>query len=364
MDGKHGIWNRIADLIKKDTTDENESMKVIVVIRVLLLSVLLYFIINMVVIWGVLDTQGRIFSILFAAGMAGLFGFSYQLRVKTAAWTFSAGLLLFIWFILVWFGWGIGVQHFLIVILMMNFFVGYEGYKVKSVMALAIMTIRIVFYYRFHLAESAYAIPPHLNDVLQVLNTISIFWCLSVICYVFSKESREVEGKLVRYNEKLRGEALTDNLTGLANRRRAFDYVEQLLAESDMASFSLCMCDIDFFKRVNDTWGHDCGDVVLKQIADIFRREMDRQNLPCRWGGEEFLLLFPNVNGDEAYEKLMRIRDAVKKMTVIYEEHEVKVTMTFGLTEFDFSKSLDDNVQEADERLYYGKNHGRDQIVF
>ena len=60
----------------------------------------------------------------------------------------------------------------------------------------------------------------------------------------------------------------------------------------------------------------------------------------------------------------MMVRDEIKKMTVAYEGHEVKVTMTFGLTEFDFSKSLDDNVQEADEKLYYGKNHGRDQIVF
>jgi diguanylate cyclase (GGDEF)-like protein len=91
---------------------------------------------------------------------------------------------------------------------------------------------------------------------------------------------------------------------------------------------------------------------------------MPRGSLPCRWGGEEFLLLFPGLNGDEANALLMTIRDKIKKMVVEYEGHEVSVTMTFGLTEFDFQKTIEDAVTEADGKLYYGKEHGRDQIVF
>ncbi len=364
MNEKKGIGSKITGLVTKDTTGENESVKVIIVIRLLLISVFVYFLINMGIIWNVLDSRGLVFCVIFAIGMIALFYLSYRLRVTMASWAFCLGILVFAWCNLEWFGWNIGVQHFLSIILLLVFFVGYERYLYKFLLAGLTMALRLFFYYRFYGGTPVYEIPQRLGNILQILNTVTIFWCLSVICYMFSKDSRELEGKLVRYNEKLRGEALTDNLTGLANRRRAFDYVEQLVTENSVEAFSLCMCDIDFFKKVNDTWGHDCGDVVLKKIADIFRNEMSRQSLPCRWGGEEFLLLFPGKNGDDAYEILMRIRDAIKKMVVMYEGHEVKVTMTFGLTEYSFGKSLDDNVQEADEKLYYGKNHGRDQIVF
>ena len=224
--------------------------------------------------------------------------------------------------------------------------------------------LRIAMYYLYHEAQPLYEIPGHRKDLLQIINTITIFWCISVIAYIFSKSSREMESKLVKYNEKLEKEALTDNLTLLANRRKAKIYMEQILEGGLYDNISLCMCDIDFFKRVNDTWGHDCGDLVLKQIAEIFKKEMNGANLPCRWGGEEFLLLFPGCNGDEAYERLLEIRDKIKAMVVEYEGSEIRVTMTFGLTEHGFNSPLDVTIQEADEKLYYGKNHGRDQIVF
>ncbi|MCR5281919.1 MAG: GGDEF domain-containing protein [Lachnospiraceae bacterium] len=356
--------NKIKSFITKDTTVSNESIKVIIVIRILLLSVFLYFILNLALCWNVLDTYGRGLCVVFVCGIAVLFRMSYSLRARTQAWVFAIGMLFFIWYNLKWFGWWIGVQHYLIVILILTFFVGYDRYHIKMILAAGITYLRIGLYYLFHEATPIYEIPSHMKDLLQILNTIAIFWCLSVIAYVFSKGSREIESKLVKYNEQLEKEALTDNLTMLANRRKAKLYSAQVLSDGAYNNFSCCMCDIDFFKRVNDTWGHECGDLVLKKIAEIFKQEMKSPNLPCRWGGEEFLLLFPGSNGDEAYEQLVRIRDEIKSMVVEYEGNEIRITMTFGLTEHSFQSDIEATIQEADEKLYYGKNHGRDQIVF
>ncbi|MCR5337727.1 MAG: GGDEF domain-containing protein [Lachnospiraceae bacterium] len=360
------IIRKIKGFITKDTTVANESTKVFVVIRVLVLSVLFYFLTILCIdrAMHLLDGRGMRLSVLFVAVFIWMFYMTYKLRAKYAAWMFSLGLLCFIYINLQWFGWWIGVQHFLIVILILIFFVGYDGFPFKMGLAAAVTLTRLLFYYKFHAAQAAYPIPSQMGDLLQIINTVAIFWCLSVICYVFSKSTREMEGKLVKYNEQLQRQALTDNLTGLANRRRALDYVEQILSEGQHENFSLCMCDIDFFKKVNDTWGHECGDQVLKAIAKTFKERMPRGSLPCRWGGEEFLLLFPGLNGDEANALLMSIRDKIKKMVVEYEGHEVSVTMTFGLTEFDFQRTIEDAITEADGKLYYGKEHGRDQIVF
>ena len=357
------VWNGFKELIKKDTTTQNESVKVILVVRILLLTVVFYFMGNIVLNWNILDARGIVVSVLFELAFGVLFALSYHFHVRASAMAFSIGIVCFIWLNLVWFGWWIGVQHFLMVILVLEFFVGYDGFRVKMYLAVLLCAIRISFYYYFSDAKSVYMIPERSKDFHQVVNTVTIFWCLAVICYVFSKSSREMEGKLVKYNEKLEREALTDNLTGLANRRRAMDYVDQILKE-EQGNFSLCMCDIDFFKRVNDTWGHDCGDIVLKEIAKIFRSSMRNGSMPCRWGGEEFLILFPGFNGDEAFDIVLEIQNNVKRTVVEYEGNKVSVTMTFGLTEVDFRQPIETAIQEADEKLYYGKNHGRDQIVF
>ena len=357
-------WKRFADLITKDTTIKNESVKMMIVIRILILTVFFYFVVNFLLNWHILDARGIVISILYVLAFGTLFACSYHIKVKTAATIFSIAMVLFIRLNLGWFGWWVGVQHFLLVLLVMEFFVGYDGFRTKMYIAVLICVIRISFYFHFHTAQPVYEIPSQREDFLQIINTIIIFWCISVISYIFGKDSRSVEGKLIKYNEELEREALTDNLTGLANRRRAMDYIQQILKESDDQSFSLCMCDIDFFKKVNDTWGHDCGDLVLQQIAKIFKDNIGSGNMPCRWGGEEFLLLFPNHNGDQAYDILTKIQNTIKQMVVEYEGSKVSVTMTFGLTEVDFQNPIEKTIQEADEKLYYGKNHGRDQIVF
>ena len=124
------------------------------------------------------------------------------------------------------------------------------------------------------------------------------------------------------------------------------------------------MADIDFFKRVNDTYGHDIGDKVLKAISKVFREEMGDKYMAARWGGEEFLLLFPDTNGDAAFIRLCEIRRKIKNVVVTKGEEEIRVTMTFGLAEYDYSGSYEGMLTNADQKLYRGKEDGRDRIVY
>lgn len=358
-------FKKIADFIGKDTKAQNESKKTIVVIRNIIISILVYFSASIIIGNVLEDIRTTIFYVVFLAVFAGIFACSYHFTTIVILWMFDAGTLAFILTLLCFFGWDVGVQHFLMVMLLLYFFSGYKRYKQKFAYAAAICALRITLFYIFRERTPVLLLTSSSIEILQIVNTITIFWCISLIAYIFSRDGQELEGKLVKYNEQLRQQANSDKLTGLYNRRKAWEYLEEISKDkSGSSGFSLCICDIDFFKKVNDTYGHDMGDEVLKEIAAIFMQEMTGKNFVARWGGEEFLLLFPDTNGDNAYMKLVHIKRRIKDMRVQKDDIEIKVTMTFGLAEHDYSMKVDDTIKEADRKLYQGKEQGRDRIIY
>ncbi len=151
-----------------------------------------------------------------------------------------------------------------------------------------------------------------------------------------------------------------DALTGLYNRR----YSEKKMADiyKRGISFSLVLCDVDFFKKVNDTYGHECGDLVLQEVSAILKRTMRGKGYAARWGGEEFLLVFEEYKKEQAVMVLEGIMEEVRNIRIEYKEYVVSVTMTFGVCQ-GTSENLDVLLKEADDKLYYGKQNGRNQIV-
>lgn len=156
-----------------------------------------------------------------------------------------------------------------------------------------------------------------------------------------------------------------DVLTGLHNRRFGFARLEdtKLLAEKSGVPFCVVMCDIDHFKRFNDTYGHDAGDLVLKEVSKLLKNEMAGKGYTIRWGGEEFLLVFTGSNMESAKAPLENIRNEIKNLRIYYMDVELSVTMSFGMADGNSKALVDTFIKEADERLYYAKEHGRDQIV-
>ena len=353
------------NFIAKDTGDRNESKKLIVIIRIMLLSVILYFSANLILCNTAFhDIRGILFYIGFFSIFVGIFALSYFMQTIYTLWLFNIGTISWISAIVHFFGWNVGVQHFLMVLLILYFFSSYNHYTAKIVFAGVLCVYRLVLFHLYHSRVPVWQLASFEENILQILNTITIFWCISLVSYVFSKDSQELEGKLVEYNNQLQLQANTDTLTGLFNRRRAMDYLAHMIKQNQNVGFSLCICDIDFFKKVNDNYGHDFGDEVLKEIARILKEEQKGNHLAARWGGEEFLLVFPECNGDDAYVKLETIRKKIKEAKVEKDGRQIGVTMTFGLTEYDFQNGLESTLKEADEKLYIGKEKGRDIIIF
>lgn len=362
---KGNIFKDFAALIAKDTEAKNESKKTIVVIRIILISIIIYFSLTISVGKVVSSIGSAVFFLSFLVVFAGLLAGTYRFRTIIVLWMFNVGMLAFIIANLWLFGWNIGVQHFLMVMLLLYFFSGYKRYKEKFIYAVALCVLRLVLFHIFYKRTPAVILLNTENEILQTINTIAIFWCISIIAYIFSRDSQELEGKLVDYNAQLQKQAKTDILTGLCNRRGGRDYLDRLINRGgEDKSFCLCICDIDFFKKVNDTYGHDFGDEVLKGIAGIFKDEMTGKRLAARWGGEEFLLIFPGCNGDEACVYLEEIKRKIKSMRIEKDGYEAGVTMTFGLAEYDFSGDVEATLKEADKKLYQGKEAGRDRIVY
>ena len=169
---------------------------------------------------------------------------------------------------------------------------------------------------------------------------------------------------LARAHEQINELATTDSLTGLANRRsmqNGFDLMLQR-AKRTTTPLAVILCDIDFFKKINDTYGHPFGDEVLRGISTILRDSMRGVDLACRYGGEEFLLLLENSDMDGGWKLAERIRQQVGQTTFVCEGKPVSVTMSFGVsTSPGHGKEPAGLIECADQALYQAKEEGRDR---
>ena len=156
-----------------------------------------------------------------------------------------------------------------------------------------------------------------------------------------------------------------DKLTELKNRLALqTDFqtrYEKILR--DGKSLAMIMCDIDFFKRVNDTFGHNAGDAILKHVAKILRTSIRKNDGAYRWGGEEFILILDDSTLADAKNLAERIRQTVMDSVCNFNGDALKVTMSFGVSEISASLSIEDNVKIADDRLYRAKETGRNRVI-
>lgn len=154
-----------------------------------------------------------------------------------------------------------------------------------------------------------------------------------------------------------------DPLTGLTNRRGFYEFYEETVSDPQNGTASIIMCDIDFFKKVNDTYGHNAGDAVLQRIAAVLQEHVVSEDEAVRWGGEEFILMCMDCPLVKAQEIAEHIREIVEHMSIEFEEHHIAVTMSFGVYQLDGDQTMDQNVKQADERLYQAKTTGRNRVV-
>ena len=178
----------------------------------------------------------------------------------------------------------------------------------------------------------------------------------------FISTSRDITER-VKMQEKLEVLATTDTLTGIKNRYSTTQEIESEIKRVTRykSSFSLMMFDIDFFKKVNDTYGHDIGDYVLKEFSDIVSKSIRDTDIFGRWGGEEFLLLAPNENLDGA----MTLAEKIRKEVELFEFKTVKhITVSIGITICNNFAEKENLLKIVDEALYEAKSSGRNRVVY
>jgi diguanylate cyclase (GGDEF)-like protein/PAS domain S-box-containing protein len=165
--------------------------------------------------------------------------------------------------------------------------------------------------------------------------------------------------------EDMRKKAYIDTVTGIPNRRFAEESICECLdtLRQNGRGFAVLMGDIDFFKRVNDTYGHDAGDAVLAAVADTLRSGVRSLDVVSRWGGEEFLVILRDANKKAALRRADALRRAVAERIVEDDGNFVTVTISFGGTSARKEDTIESLAERADECLYRSKESGRDRVT-
>ncbi|MFV0519897.1 MAG: GGDEF domain-containing protein [Lachnospirales bacterium] len=201
----------------------------------------------------------------------------------------------------------------------------------------------------------------HMFRHVEYVNILMAIGCTYFI--IFTDDISNKVLQTVRNEEfnELEKAANTDFLTGLYNKR----FIEEKIASNEVFENSfICMCDIDFFKKVNDTYGHATGDYVLKELADLMKTYFREYDLIIRWGGEEFMIIVKEIKDVYVLQKLDSLREYIKSKDFIYGKYKFNVSMTFGVKFLDNNIHFEENAKLADSALYYGKEHGRDSVIF
>ena len=165
--------------------------------------------------------------------------------------------------------------------------------------------------------------------------------------------------------EQLADIAMRDELTGLYNRRYIMDVLsrQKALADRGHLSFTLCYCDLDHFKRINDRYGHHIGDQVLSDFARVADNVVRSVDFVARLGGEEFLLVLVGTDENTARQVAERLCEQTKVAEMIPDEPEYRLTVSVGVAGFRRAERIEDVIQRADRALYEAKSQGRDAIV-
>jgi diguanylate cyclase (GGDEF)-like protein len=164
------------------------------------------------------------------------------------------------------------------------------------------------------------------------------------------------------YQRRLEKMATIDKLTGIYNRQ-AFDIIiHQVLKEIQRKKLilSVILFDIDYFKQVNDEFGHLAGDAVIKNIVKISMATIRESDVLCRWGGEEFLILLKECSLDDAYKISEKIRETVRNTPTVYEGRDIAATISLGVSQYHPPENEDSLLSRVDKLLYLAKQNGRD----
>lgn len=354
---------KLKNILFMDVDNPNEKADGPIALRISAIVMMIYLAVISVMLVMVHRALWIVGNLLFVLIYGHLIGMTYRNHTRKALIWYNVVTVAAVCSNVGLIGWNSGIQHFLFVLVLMDLIFTCRNRWNQCAVVLFLCVIRLALYFYCRMYATTIQLQIFYDIFLQVFTTVAVFFMLYLNGMMLARDSQIIERKLMKYNKELQRAANTDMLTKLWNRLFLMQYMEKKVASPDIF-LSIAIGDIDFFKKVNDTYGHECGDEVLRTLAAIFKKEMEGHGVVARWGGEEFIFVFEGVNGDEAMVLLDHLQRAVRDTVINYEGLQLKVTMTFGLVEYNTKLRLDENINIADERLYIGKEKGRDRIIY
>lgn len=262
-------------------------------------------------------------------------------------------------------GWGSGFHYFLIVLTPFIFFWPYWNIRTKIGASSFLLVLYVLLFYYSKSSIPVHTMAEWKLDLTTMVTAFTAFLIFAAVAFYYQVSVNQVEANLREANRRLEELAHTDPLTELHNRRIIEEKIgeETNRREDNSRMFSIIMSDIDHFKVLNDTYGHQIGDLVLVSISKILKGATRAGDVVARWGGEEFLILLQDTDGVGAREVADRMRIAISQTPIYIDDNEIRITMTFGVAECNFDTGINECISRADKALYEGKAAGRNMVI-
>ncbi|CAB4130129.1 diguanylate cyclase AdrA [uncultured Caudovirales phage] len=258
-------------------------------------------------------------------------------------------------------GWDVGFHIYILLLVPVVLFSTLRFWLFKLPIILQVAIVYLMLAYQGTINDnSVHHLAPEVAQVLNMVNLGTFLIFLSFLCGIYNLI-------VIHSNRKLLDLANTDPLTGLINRRSllqtaAAEVDKQILNQHEIR-MGIAVCDIDFFKRINDTYNHDGGDAVLKATATVLKENSMKPYYCARWGGEEFVIIFPYRTVSETFDRMEGIRLKVQDTVIEHDNHRIAVTITAGVTNLQPNEKIEHAIDRADKALYAGKQGGRNKVV-
>lgn len=321
---------------------------------------IIYLLLHIVYMGFFIKSGATVMIYLNIASIVGYIFFVYLIiKGKYYAYALCCGneFLVFMSIATILCGFNSGFHLCIIGLCVVSFFTTYfsKNKRIHNAIIWAGMSfaVYVTLYFVCAFNEPMYALEKWVEMTFFMIHTVAIFLFVVVYLLIFVKYAIQLETRIMN-------ESRVDNLTKLHNRYDLYNYLDFVEDKSD---YMLSIFDIDNFKKVNDIYGHICGDYVLQEIAKIATNTL-KDEFVSRYGGEEFIII-SKVNNDfeKAFNKIDDFRKSVENYPFVYEGKKIHITITIGVQLYEQNLSTEKWIDLADEKLYYGKNHGKNITV-
>ncbi len=267
---------------------------------------------------------------------------------------------------MVFLGWDNGFYFYAIAVMPLSFYCPFKSKTTKVLLSVYQVGVFVAGYLINYLHEPHFILDDYIRHIVYMINALLCLSVLIIISYLFATSVQTETQVLSNKNKRLQVLADTDPLTGLYNRRYIISQLEQVHEQfvSLSVNYVILMIDIDNFKSVNDRYGHDCGDIVLKTVSAVIKQTLRKDDIISRWGGEEILVLLPDtefVSGIIVGEK---VRAAIEAVTMTHNGNSISVTATVGVASSQIGTSVLTIINTADMRMYKGKAEGKNRVEY